>query len=100
MAAALRWFGILPQVSFTPSTTIVHTRETITFTSTAANVTWYHWDFGDGTTSTLPNPMHVYTVPITATVTLRGSNPCSYAQDTQMIRVIDYTLYLPLVMRN
>ena len=33
----------------------------------------FHWSFGDGTTSTLPNPTHAYTVPLageTYTVTL------------------------------
>ncbi|WP_179352181.1 PKD domain-containing protein [Winogradskyella vidalii] len=34
------------------------------------------WDFGDGTTSTLENPSHIYTAPGTYTVTLIEENFC------------------------
>ena len=30
----------------------------------------YFWSFGDGTTSTLPNPTHIYSIPGTYTITL------------------------------
>lgn len=42
------------------------------------------WDFGDGTTSTAPNPTHTFTAPGTYTVTLVASLPggCSES-DTQ-----------------
>ncbi len=30
--------------------------------TTSATAVAYHWDFGDGTTSTIPNPSHTYTV--------------------------------------
>jgi gliding motility-associated-like protein len=33
------------------------------FNSLAVNATSYFWDFGDGTTSTLQNPIHSYTTP-------------------------------------
>ena len=34
----------------------------------------YFWDFGDGTTSTLENPIHLYTVPKMYTITLIAAN--------------------------
>ncbi|MCS6980498.1 MAG: PKD domain-containing protein [Flavobacteriales bacterium] len=40
----------------------------------SADVYW--WDFGDGQTSSLPNPLHNYAVAGTYTVSLAVSNPC------------------------
>jgi PKD repeat protein len=42
--------------------------------------TWYEWDFGDGITSTLENPTHLYTAAGTYTVTLTAFN--EYISDT------------------
>ncbi len=42
--------------------------------SSAGAQTW-DWDFGDGTTSTQRNPLHVYTQPGPHTVTLRITGP-------------------------
>jgi bacillolysin len=42
--------------------------------STAANT--YHWDFGDGVTSSLQNPTHAYTANGTYDVTLVVTNVC------------------------
>lgn len=43
------------------------TFQNLSQTETAAS---YSWNFGDGTTSSMPNPTHVYEVPGTYTVTL------------------------------
>lgn len=53
--------------------------DTFRFTNTSTgNITSVLWDFGDNTTSTQNNPMHVYTVIDTYTVTLIVSSPeCS-----------------------
>ena len=47
---------------------------TVTFHDTSTNKTtqWY-WDFGDGQTSTLQNPVHIYTAGGTYTVQLTAS---------------------------
>ncbi len=43
---------------------------TLTFSTQTANITSYNWDFGDGTTSTLPSPTHTYQQGGTYTVVL------------------------------
>lgn len=43
---------------------------TIYFDNQSINATSYHWDFGDGTTSTLENPNHDYSDAGTYTVRL------------------------------
>ena len=56
----------------------------VNFSTTTPNVVNYTWNFGDGQTSTLPNPTHIYqaagTYSITLTMTI-GSG-CITQQDT------------------
>jgi hypothetical protein len=48
---------------------------TVTFNSSASEyVIHYRWDFGDGNTSTVANPVHTYALPGTYKVTLYGDN--------------------------
>ena len=58
-------------VSFTANTTSGPAPLTIRFTDQSAGdpESWY-WEFGDGSTSTGPNPVHIYRVPGTYTVNL------------------------------
>lgn len=49
---------------------------TIAFGSNTINATGVMWDFGDGTTSTEQNPVHIYATPGTYTVTLTAFGPC------------------------
>jgi len=48
---------------------------TISFINTSANATAYLWNFGDGTSSTLSNPVHTYTVNGTYLLNLRATGP-------------------------
>ncbi|GEM_PF-5065714 len=69
-----------PKAGFTYKT--AHPLKAV-FTNTSTNATSYHWDFGDGNTSTEKNPTHryngigVYNVKMTAT---RGSKTSTYEQ--------------------
>ncbi|MGB5418559.1 PKD domain-containing protein [Algibacter sp.] len=36
----------------------------------------HYWDFGDGTTSTIRDPSHIYTAPGNYTISLYGENSC------------------------
>ena len=48
---------------------------TVTFTDTSKNTpTSWLWNFGDNTTSVEQNPVHIYTVPGTYSVTLTATN--------------------------
>jgi PKD repeat protein len=59
------------------------------FTSTSANATIYAWDFGDLSSSSAQNPVHIYTANGTYTVTLivTGSNGCTDTT-TQVINFV------------
>lgn len=49
----------------------------VTFTDASSDVTGWLWDFNDGSTSNLANPVHTYTTDGTYDVCLYTSNPCS-----------------------
>jgi PKD repeat protein len=57
------------------------------------------WDFGDGVTSTITNPVHIYTSGGTYTPTLTLSSPGGDAQHQDVIQVTGnvYRIFLPLV---
>ena len=64
----------LAQPTMTPNFTFTQNNQTVSFTNTSTNVGYeepdaYFWEFGDGTTSTLKNPVHVFPVDATLTVT-------------------------------
>lgn len=54
----------------------------VQFYANSQNATWWLWDFGDGTTSTLQNPLHVYTVPGPYHISLTvGNDSCTFTYD-------------------
>ncbi len=61
---------------------------TATFTNTSTNGTSYSWDFGDGNTSTAPNPVHVYDEDGPFTVVLTATNACGTNTFTQVVTII------------
>ncbi|MFM7729964.1 MAG: PKD domain-containing protein, partial [Flavobacteriales bacterium] len=62
----------------------------IQFIQESAFATSYHWDFGDGQSSTLPSPQHVYADGGTYVVTLLVENPttCNGIDSLQQTLVI------------
>lgn len=54
----------------------------VTFTNNSTAATNYNWDFGNGTTSSLPNPNVVYVTAGTFTVTLIAENAFTGNADT------------------
>ena len=61
---------------------------TVVFQNTSNNANTYLWDFGDGNTSTAPNPTHTYAQDGTYTVTLTASNSCGSSTFTQTITIV------------
>lgn len=64
-----------PTAGFTVDNDAACDQLTVAFTNTSVNAISHQWDFGDGTTSTDPDPPpHDYTVPGSYTITLRVLN--------------------------
>ncbi len=60
----------------------------VDFQNLSANATSYFWDFDDGGTSTLTNPIHIYDEDGTYTVTLTATNECGSDVFVQVIEII------------
>ncbi|MEM1323014.1 MAG: PKD domain-containing protein [Bacteroidota bacterium] len=60
-----------PEVSFEHNRKVCWAQE-VTFENTSVDISGHFWDFGDGDTSNLRDPVHVYDSAGTYTVTLRG----------------------------
>lgn len=71
----LKGGGSLPNVAPVADFQADVVKKKVTFTSAASDtdgtVTDYHWDFGDGATSTVENPVHEYAAVDTYQVTLK-----------------------------
>lgn len=64
-----------PVTEFTVNTTVgCNLNQVFNFSSTTPSVTAWLWNFGDGNTSTLPNPNHIYNAVGTYTVSLLATN--------------------------
>lgn len=55
------------------------------FTNTSTKANQFFWDFGDGNSSTLENPVHTYAAMGTYQVTLVAVSPCDSDTTTQYI---------------
>lgn len=60
----------------TSSFTAVENGRTVTFTNTSQFATSYKWSFGDGDTTNLPNPVHIYPMGKAYSATLKSINKC------------------------
>ena len=83
-----------PVASFYANPTVVEINIPVNFINTSANSTSYLWDFGDSTTSTDVNPVHVYSTPGYYAIQLTASNSIgcdNWAVKTYYIYVTDPT---------
>lgn len=61
----------------------------VNFNNGSTNATSYSWTFGDGGSSTLPNPTHTYLNPGTYTVRMIATNPnACKVSDTVFLQVV------------
>lgn len=73
-----------------PAAGFTHTdsANAVSFTNLSANAVSYQWTFGDGTTDTVPDPLHTYTQDGIYTVTLVAANDCGSDTITGTVSVI------------
>ncbi len=74
----IRYSGNLPVASATASIPAPSSPNTVAFSSNgssdpAGSALTYRWEFGDGTTATVPNPVHTYTISGVKTFTVKLS---------------------------
>jgi uncharacterized repeat protein (TIGR01451 family) len=75
----------LPEAGFSYSAVDL----TVTFTNTSSNADAYWWDFGDGITSTLENPVHTYAAGGTYIVTLFAFGECGGSVAEAEVTVVE-----------
>jgi subtilisin family serine protease len=84
------------------SPVLVH--EEVVFTNTTLPglppETTYLWDLGDGTTSTLEHPTHIYSMYGVYTVTLQACNVQYCAEFADTVQILPLELWLPIVLRS
>lgn len=74
---------VAPEVDFSSENTMALVNQTVIFSDESSNYpTSWSWNFGDGVTSTLQNPEHVYTQPGNYNVTLLVKN--AYGNDLEV----------------
>ncbi|MEW5804238.1 MAG: S8 family serine peptidase [bacterium] len=86
-----------PIIDFSGTPTSGAAPLTVTFTATNTGgpvITWA-WNFGDGGTSALQNPTHIYTTPGTYTVSLTANGPGGTDTETKTGYI---TVYAPPVI--
>lgn len=78
-----------PHAGFTVSDTLSTCPPLIaTFTNTASNANQISWDFGDGSTGTGPNPIHIYNNPGTYFAKQFVTGPGNNCADTMIQRIV------------
>ena len=70
---------------------------TVTFTDSSVNETMWVWDFGDGNTDTVQNPVHTYAIAGSYNVCLIAGNACGSDSicDSVTAKVIKIQLFIP-----
>src|ERR1017187_6645595 len=87
--------GVAIKSDFAGSDTVICLHTAVSFTNYSINGNTFHWNFGDGDTSNLINPIHIYLDTGTYTVTLIAVNntPCGIISDT--MKFINYIIVKP-----
>ncbi|MBW8051815.1 MAG: T9SS type B sorting domain-containing protein [Cytophagales bacterium] len=70
---------------------------TVTFTDSSVNETMWVWNFGDGNTDTVQNPVHTYAIAGSYNVCLIAGNACGSDSicDSVTAKVIKIQLFIP-----
>jgi PGF-pre-PGF domain-containing protein len=86
----------VPVVNFKADTTKGFAPLTVQFMDLSQDATSRSWDFGDGNTSTVQNPMHTFSGVGTYTVTLTASNKYGTADPKAMQIIVQKYTILPV----
>ena len=84
----------LAQFSMSPSTGCGPLNVAFVDASSNSPTSW-SWDFGDGTTSTLQNPTHIYSVAGTYSIVMIASNSAGSSTATGSVSVMDSPIIQP-----
>jgi len=82
--------------SFSTSASEVYPGDTIFFYNSSENATYYQWDFGDGETSILADPSHVYKLPgkyETSLVSIGENSTDSATKEIDVLLEFDPTIF-------
>ncbi len=92
---SLSLWNISPNINIQPTASFhfTDTLFTVYFTDSSVNATTYFWDFGDGSSSTLSNPVHSYQSSGIYTVSLIAYGTCG--SDT-IFKQINIPSFLPV----
>lgn len=84
-----------PVADFTYTPASIECVDTVSFSDQSTeNPTSWLWDFGDGSTSTLQNPTHIYTASGTYSVTLVATNSLGSDTTSAILTVINSAVNL------
>ncbi len=93
-----------PIAAFSVTPTVGMVGEPVTFTNETIGTLpiSYSWMFGDGFSSPVTDPVHIYSEPATYTVSLRATNALGQGIITHTVVVVAHWrwVYLPLVLRS
>ncbi len=96
--------NVAPTARASANLTTVDTGETINFTGSTssddAGIVSYHWDFGDGNSSTIANPDHIYTEANLYTVTLRVTDGGGLTNDVSLNFIVNVPNRPPLAVAS
>ncbi len=80
---------VYPVADFSISVTSGYAPLSVQFTDQSKNTTSRNWDFGDGATSTDLNPVNIYSIAGTYTVSLTATNENGTASKTATVTVME-----------
>lgn len=84
--------GLVPEIESNITYVQLNNFE-VQFNSNSQNATSFLWNFGDGTTSTLENPIHNYPIEDTYSVSLTLSNDCQTITINEQVSIVKLSLY-------
>ena len=90
----------LPTASFTYSSDSYEEGDTIYFTSTSSNADNFEWNFGDGSTSTVENPWHIFISTGSFEVKLKVTNDDGSDETSSSVTIKDPTILAFEVIKN